>query len=54
LGEAPVLIRPNYDKEFLILSFTSVHTIIVVLLQKNEENQEQPIAFFRKAMRDVS
>jgi hypothetical protein len=53
LGEAPVLISPNYDKEFLIFSFTSVHTIVVVLLQKNEENQEQPIAFFSKALRDV-
>jgi hypothetical protein len=53
LGEAPVLIIPNYDKEFLIFSFASIHTIVVVLLQKNEENQEQPIAFFSKALRDV-
>jgi len=53
LEEAPVLINPNYDKEFLIVSFASVHTIVVVFLQKNEENQEKPIAFFSKAVRDA-
>jgi hypothetical protein len=44
---------PNYDKEFIIFSFASNHTIVVVLLQKNEENQEQNIALFSKALRDV-
>jgi hypothetical protein len=53
LGEDPVLIIPNYDKGFLIFSFALVHTIVVVLLRKNEENQEQPIAFLNKAPRDV-
>jgi hypothetical protein len=53
LGESPVLVSPNYDKEFLILSFSLEHIIAIVLLQKNEENQEHPIAFFRKALRDV-
>jgi hypothetical protein len=45
LGESPVLVIPNYDKDFLVFSFSSEHTIVVVLLQKNEENQEKPIAF---------
>jgi hypothetical protein len=53
LGESPVLVSPNYDKEFFIFSFSSEHTIVVVLLQKNEENQEQPIAFFSRDLRDV-
>jgi hypothetical protein len=48
LGESLVLVIPNYDKEFLVFSFSSEHTIVVVLLQKNEENQEKPIAFFKK------
>jgi hypothetical protein len=32
LTEAHVLINPNYSKEFLIFSFASFDTLIVVLL----------------------
>ena len=53
LTEAPVLISPNYSKYFLIFSFTSFDTVVAVLLQKNEEGREQPIAFFNKALRDA-
>jgi hypothetical protein len=52
IGEAPVLESPYYMKEFLIFSFSSEHTIAVVLLQKNDEGFEQPITFFRKILRD--
>jgi hypothetical protein len=51
LSEAPVLVSPNFDKDFLIFSFASEHTIAGVLLQKNEQNEEQPIAFYSKALR---
>jgi hypothetical protein len=37
LTEAPVLISPDYSKEFLIFSFASCDTVAVVLLQKNGE-----------------
>jgi hypothetical protein len=37
LTEAPVLIIPDYSKDFLIFSFTSFDIVAVVLLQKNEE-----------------
>jgi hypothetical protein len=53
LTEAPVLISPNYSKDFLIFSFTSFDTVAAVLLQKNEEGREQPISLFRKALRDA-
>jgi hypothetical protein len=53
IGEAPVLASPDYMKEFLIFSFASNHTIVVVLLQKNDEGFEQPIAFFSKSLRDA-
>lgn len=33
-----------------IFSFTSFHTIAAVLLQKNENGHEQPIAFFSKSL----
>jgi hypothetical protein len=36
LTEAPVLISPDYSKDFLIFSFASFDTVVVVLLQKND------------------
>jgi hypothetical protein len=53
ISKVPVLASPDYAKEFLIFSFTSEHTIVAVLLQKNEEGFEQPIAFFSKSLRDA-
>jgi hypothetical protein len=53
LTEAPVLIIPDYSKDFLIFSFTSFDTVAVVLLQKNTEGLEKPIDFFSRALRDV-
>jgi hypothetical protein len=53
IGEAPILVSPDYKKEFLIFSSTSEHIVVVVLLQKNEEGFEQPIAFFSKSLRDA-
>jgi hypothetical protein len=48
-----VLISPDYSKDFLVFSFASFDTVAAVLLQKNEEGREQPIAFFSKALRDA-
>ena len=48
-----VLISPNFEKDFQIYSFASEHTIIGVLLQKNEEGYEHPIAFYSKTLRDA-
>jgi hypothetical protein len=53
IRETPVLASPDYTKEFLIFSFASEHTIAAVLLQKNKEIFERPIAFFSKRIRDV-
>ena len=52
LFEAPVLVIPNFDKEFLIFSFSSEHMIARVILQKNEKNEEKPIFFYNKTLRD--
>jgi hypothetical protein len=49
---APVLVSPNFAKDFIIFSFTSKDTIAGVLLQKNDQGDEQPIAFMRKNLRD--
>jgi ribonuclease HI len=53
LTEAPVLISPDYSKDFFIFSFASFDTVAVVLLQRNVEGLEQPISFFSRALRDV-
>jgi hypothetical protein len=53
IAEAPVLASLDYLKDFLIFSFDSEHTIVVVLLQKNEEGFEQSISFFSKSLRDA-
>jgi hypothetical protein len=53
ISEAPVLASLDYTKEFLIFSFASEHTIAAVLLQKNDEGFEQPIAFFSRILRDA-
>jgi hypothetical protein len=54
LTQAPVLISPDYTKDFLLFSFSSEHTIAIVLLQKNSEGHEKPIAFFSKSLRDAA
>ena len=53
LTKTPVLISPDFSKDFYIFSFASEHTIAAVLLQKNPQGQEHPIAFFSKALRDA-
>eukprot|EP00253_Pinus_taeda_P013363 PITA_13363 len=53
LTQTPVLTNPQFDKEFIIFSFASQHTIAVVLLQKDDQGNERPIAFFSRALRDV-
>ena len=50
--EAPVMVSPYFNRYFLIFSYASDHTIAGVLLQKNSQNVEQPIAFFSKVLRD--
>jgi ribonuclease HI len=50
---APVLISPDFSKVFYIFSFASNDTIAAVLLQKNVDDQEQPVAFFSKVLRDA-
>ena len=45
ISKAPVLASPDFSKDFLIFSFSSEHIVAGVLLQKNHERHEQPIAF---------
>lgn len=53
LTHAPIFISLDYTKVFIIFSFASEHTIAAVLLQKNKEGHENPIAFFSRGLRDA-
>jgi hypothetical protein len=53
LTEVPMLISPDYSKDFLVFSIAYVDTVEAVLLQKNEEGREKSISFFSKALRDA-
>ena len=54
LTKTTVLISLDFQKDFIIFSFPSKHTIAAVLLQKNDQGYEQPIAFFSKYLRDAT
>lgn len=54
LTKTTVLISPDFQKDFIIFSFPSERTIAAVLLQKNDQGYEQPIAFFSKYLRDAT
>lgn len=51
IAKAPVLVSPDYSKDFMIFYFASEDTIAGVLLQKNREGHEQPIAFMSRALK---
>ena len=53
ISEAHVLASPDFSKYFLIFSFSSEHMVARLLLQKNHEGHENPIALYRKTMRDA-
>eukprot|EP00253_Pinus_taeda_P032568 PITA_32568 len=53
LTQTPVLTSPQFDRDFLIFSFASEHTIAAVLLQKDDQGNEKPIAFFSRALGDA-
>ena len=48
LTRTPVLTSPQFDRDFIIFSFASEHTVAVVLLQKDDQGCEKPIAFLVK------
>jgi hypothetical protein len=51
--ESPTLISPYYTKNFYIFSFSSYDMVATVLLQKDDESLDHPVAFFNKTLRDA-
>lgn len=52
LSSAPTLVNPNFNKDFILYAYGATDTISAMLVQKNDEGQEQPVAFFSKGMDD--
>jgi hypothetical protein len=52
ISQALVLISPNYSRYFIIFSFASQDTIAGVLMQKDVDDYEHPVAFMSKVLRD--
>jgi hypothetical protein len=53
LNNAPMLSSLDFTKDFIMFSFASKHMIVNVLLQKDEQDFEKPIAYFRKTLRNA-
>jgi len=50
LTKSPVLASPNFSKDFILFSFALEHTIVGVLLQKDEHNIERPITYYSNTL----
>jgi hypothetical protein len=51
--ESPTLISPYYTKNFYIFYFSSYDTVAIILLKKDDESLDHPVAFFSKSLRDA-
>ncbi|KAH9291168.1 hypothetical protein KI387_043635, partial [Taxus chinensis] len=52
ISQAPTLANPNFDKDFTMYALAGAETISAILTQVNDENIEQPIAFFGQSLHD--
>jgi len=53
IASTPILVSPDYTKDFIIYSFTSKDTIVGILMQKDDNGDEKPIAFMSKPLCDT-
>ena len=54
IAEAPSLQIPNFDNEFILYTFSFDHSIVAVLTQKNEEEEECPISFMSTSLQGAN
>ena len=48
----PTLITPNFEKYFILDTLGGEPSISTILTQENDKNEEQPIAFFSKGLKE--
>lgn len=52
MENTPVLVCPDYTKEFIMYSYALYHTHLAILMHKNNEGVESPIAFMSYLLKD--
>jgi hypothetical protein len=52
ISQAPILISLDFSRDYIIFSFTSQDTIAGILMQKDVDDYEHPVAFMRKFLRE--
>ena len=52
ISKAPGFVNLNYSKDLMIFYFSSEYTIVGVLLQKNKDGHEQPIAIMSRVLKN--
>jgi hypothetical protein len=52
LTKAPILACLDFTNDFILFTFVSEHTIVGILLQKDNQNFENPITYFNRTLRD--
>ena len=50
ITEAPTLQSPDFEKDFILYTFASDNSIVVVLTQKYEVGEEFPVSFMRTGL----
>lgn len=45
ISHAPFLVNPDFKKDLIIYCYASEHTMLGILLQKNDDNEDVPISF---------
>jgi hypothetical protein len=45
IEKAPTLRSPNFDNEFILYTFSSDHSVVAMLTQKNEDREKFPVSF---------
>jgi hypothetical protein len=49
---APVLISPDFQRDFIIYSFATKMVVAFIFTQRNTKGEELPIRFIRKTLHD--
>jgi hypothetical protein len=49
---APVLEKPNFEKDFIIYTNATEEVICAILVQKDDQNNDHPIAYMNQSLSD--
>jgi hypothetical protein len=50
LTSKPVLVAPRHDRDFIIISDATNHSIAAILCQKNDQGIERNVAYYSKKL----